>query len=150
MDRSDSMTFFSFETILPELETDGFVVSFVQPFGVCYELTESGQDSVSMFSDSIPQSLRERITEILSDSSLSFRRETQTTSRLTGDEQNGYHLELLVLDGGKTVFGITLAVASKEAALVLRSRWEAESSRLYDVIWDSLYRGSMDEEGGNA
>ena len=41
VDRTDSMTYFSFETILPELEADGLVASFPRPFGVCYGLTAS-------------------------------------------------------------------------------------------------------------
>ncbi len=148
VDRTDSMTFFAFETILPELETDGFVASFVRPYGDCFALTERGQESVSLFCDSIPLSLRERIDKTVTESATSFLRETQTTSRLSGNEQDGYMLELLVLNGEETVFGVTLAVASKEAALVMRSRWEAQSGALYELVWDNLYRGSADERRG--
>ena len=120
VDITDSMTFFSFETILPELEADGFVAAFVRPFGDCYGLTESGQESVSLFAESIPMTLREKIDQTVSENANLFLRETQTTSRLSGNEQAGYVLELLVLNGEETVFGVTLAVASKEAALVMR------------------------------
>ena len=64
----------------------------------------------------------------------------QTSSRLDGNEEDGYTLYLLVLNGEQTVFGITLSVASKEAALVMRSNWEAKSGELYDSVWNTLYR----------
>ncbi len=145
VDRTDSMTFFSFETVLPELEADGFVAAFTRPFGACYGLTATGQEQVTLFSDSIPLVLRERIDRVLSDSAGSFLRETQTTSRLSGNELDGYVLELLVLNGEETVFGITLSVASKEAALDMRSRWAAQSGELYDLVWDRLYRGTANK-----
>ena len=55
VDRTDSMTFFAFETILPELETDGFLAAFVRPYGDCFGLTASGQESLALFADSIQE-----------------------------------------------------------------------------------------------
>lgn len=148
VDRTDSMTFFAFETILPELETDGFVASFVRPYGDCYGLTASGQESLALFSDSIPITLRDSIDRTVSDAKGSFLREKQTTSRLSGNERDGYTLELLVLSGEETVFGITLSVASKEAALSMRCRWAKESESLYDLVWDRLLRGTEELSRG--
>ncbi len=147
VDRTDSMTYFSFETILPELETDGLVASFARPFGICYDLTQSGQESLSMFLDSIPLSAREHIRQVMEESAGLFRRETQTTTRITGDEEKGYTLELLVLNGEETVFGITLAVASMETALSMRSLWEERSADLYEFVWGKLTRGAEDDTG---
>ncbi len=145
VDRTDSMSFFSFETILPELESDGFLASFVRPFGDCYGLTDHGMESVELFKESIPTSTRERIDKVVKESEFDFLRETQTTSRLSGNEEGGYSLELLVLNGEQTVFGITLSVASKEAALIMRSNWESKSGELYDSIWNTLYHPSDEE-----
>ncbi len=142
VDRTDSMSYFSFETILPELETDGFIASFVRPYGDCYGLTEHGLESVRLFGDSIPVSMREKIDRIVSESTFDFVRETQTASRLSGNEDDGYVLELLVLNGEQTIFGITLSVASKEAALVMRSNWETKSGELYDSVWNALYKSA--------
>ena len=145
VDRTDSMSFFSFETILPELESDGFLASFVRPFGDCYGLTDHGMESVELFKNSLPSSVRERIDRIISESAFDFLRETQTTSRLSGNEEDGYTLELLVLNGVQAVFSITLSVASKEAALIMRSNWESKSGELYDSIWNTLYHPSDEE-----
>lgn len=145
VDRTDSMTFFSFETILPELEADGLIVSFKRPYGACYGLTQSGQESLSMFLDSVPLSARKRISEAVAQSADLFLREMQTTSRLSGDDNKGYTLELLVLNGEDTVFGLTLAVASLETALSMRSRWEAHSAELYEYVWEKLTREAADQ-----
>ncbi len=145
VDRTDSMSFFSFETILPELETDGYLASFVRPFGDCYGLTDHGMESVKLFKESIPASTRERIDKVVKESEFVFLREAQTTSRLSGNEEDGYSLELLVLNGEQTVLGITLSVASKEAALIMRSNWESKSGELYDSIWNTLYHPSGEE-----
>ncbi len=142
VDRTDSMTFFEFETLLPALENDGFTASFSRPFGDCYALTEAGQEQVALFSDTLPQTQRDKVDAVLRENASSFRRETQTTSRVSGNERDGYQVELLVLDGQETVFGIRLAVASEEAALVMRSRWEAQSGSLYDYVWKTLYEGT--------
>lgn len=144
VDRTDSMTFFEFETLLPALESDGFVASFSRPFGDCYALTEAGQEQVQLFADTLPATQREKLAAVLAENAAGFRRETQTTARISGNERDGYRLELLVLDGKETVFCIQLAVASEEAALVMRSRWEAESGPLYDHIWKTLYEGTTD------
>ena len=146
VDRTDSMTFFAFESVLPELEQDGHVAVFVRPYGECYGLTQSGQEAISLFSDSIPESLRQKIDRAVTETATAVLREMQTTSRLTGNERDGYSLELLVLSGEETVFGLTLAVASKEAALTMRSRWARESEALYDLVWDRLFRGSGDDD----
>lgn len=146
VDRTDSMTYFAFETVLPELENEGLVAVFPRPYGDCYGLTNSGQEAVALFGDSIPETLRDKLHRAVSETAAVVRREKQTTSRITGNERDGYSLELLVLNGDETVFGVTLAVASMEAALTMRSRWASESEALYDVVWDRLFRGSDDEK----
>lgn len=144
VDRTDSMTFFAFETALPELEAEGLVAAFVRPYGDCFGLTDGGQESVALFSDSIPASLREAIDRAVSETAPAVLREKQTTSRISGNERDGYSLELLVLNGEEVLFGVTLAVASKEAALEMRRRWATESEALYDTVWNRLYRPTGD------
>jgi len=146
VDRTDSMTYFAFEAVLPELEQDGHVAVFVRPYGECYGLTQSGQEALSLFADSLPLSLRQKLDSTVSETKSVVLREMQTTSRISGNEKDGYQLELLVLNGEETVFGLTLAVASEEAALTMRSRWARESEALYDLVWKRLFGESNDDK----
>ncbi len=135
---NDCMDYFTFETVLPELEEDGFLAAFPRSFGACYGLTDAGRDALKMFADSIPHSQREKLSAYLSLHRDEFLREAQVSSSMAPDGLGGYSLRLSVQENEQVIFGITLSVASQEAALAMRSNWNAQSGALYDLIWDKL------------
>lgn len=141
---NECMPYFTFETVLQELEDDGLITAVTRPFGDCFGMTELGRESVKLFEGTLPLSLRVILAEYMEAHGAEFARELQTVSSMTPSRSGGYSVRLSVIEQDEVFFGITISVASKEDALRIRRHWEAKSVKLYSEIWDKLWTPSGD------
>lgn len=134
---NSEMEYFAFEEALGELLEDGLIAEVPKPYGDCLGATDLGREALSMFEKSIPQDERRKLDAYLAAHSGDFSRETQIASRIekTGA---GVTLHLLLTEADRTVLSVSLAAASEEQAIAMRSRWESASEPIYNYIWDVL------------
>jgi hypothetical protein len=134
---NSEMEYFAFEEALGELLEDGLLTEVPKPFGAGLGLTDLGREALSLFEKSIPQNERDRLDAYLSAHRTDFLRETQISSRIE-KTASGPMLHLTLSEADRTVLSVSLAAASEEQALSLRSRWDDAAEDVYNFIWDTL------------
>ena len=134
---NSEMEYFAFEEALGELLEDGLLAEVPKAFGDCLGVTDLGREALSMFEKSIPQDERRKLDGYLLEHRGDFLRETQVSSRIekTG---SGAMLHLSIIEGDRVILSVSLAAASEEQAMAMRSRWEAAGEPIYNYIWDAL------------
>ena len=63
MVENDCMSYFDFQTAMYEMEQDGMIAAIPRAFGQAYRITASGESVLSMFEESLPFSLRQRLAD---------------------------------------------------------------------------------------
>ena len=134
---NSEMEYFAFEEALSELIEDGLLTEVPKPFGDCIGVTDPGREALQMFEKSIPQDERKRLDAYLSEHRNEFLHETQISSRIERTDE-GVVLHLLLTEAGRVILSVSLAAASEEQAMKMRSRWESASEPIYNFIWDTL------------
>ena len=134
---NSEMEYFAFEEALGELMEDGLLCEVPKAYGSCLGATDLGREALSMFEKSVPMDERRRLDAYLDAHRNDFMRETQISSRIEKSGA-GVTLHLLLSEADRTVLSVSLAAASEEQAMAMRSRWEATSEPIYNYIWDVL------------
>lgn len=137
---------FDFSQSFASLQERGYILEVPRPFGQAVKMTKEAREAEEMFRDTLPLSLRNRIDAYLNEHAAEFHRETQYTAQETPLEGGGVLLKLSVLEGSRVLLEISLSLASKEEALCMKSRWQKESSALYEEIFTRLMKKNGDEE----
>lgn len=134
---NSEMEYFAFEEALGELTEDGLLTEVPKAYADCFGVTDLGREALSMFEKSIPQDERRKLDGYLAAHSGDFSRETQISSRIEKSE-TGVMLHLLLSEADRVILSVSLAAASEEQAISMRSRWETGSEPIYNYIWDTL------------
>lgn len=134
---NSEMEYFAFEEALGELLEDGLLTEVPKAFGNCLGATDLGREALSMFEKSIPQDERNRLDDYLLTHRNEFSRETQISSRIEKTD-SGVLLHLLLTEQNRIILSLSLAAASEEQAMAMRSRWEKAGEPIYNFIWDTL------------
>lgn len=134
---NSEMEYFAFEEALGELSEDGLIAEVPKAYGDCIGVTDLGREALAMFEKSVPQDERRKFDAYLSDHRNEFSRETQVTSRIEKSDA-GVMLHLILSENNRVMLSVSLAAASEEQAIAMRSRWENGSEPIYNFIWDTL------------
>lgn len=134
---NSKMEYFSFEEALGELLEDGLLTEVPKAYGACLGVTDSGREALAMFEKSIPLDERNRLDAYLNEHRGDFTRETQIASRIENTDA-GVLLRLMLTEANRVILSLSLAAASEEQAIAMRSRWEQSSELIYNYIWDAL------------
>ena len=134
---NSDMQYFAFEESLGALLEDGLLTEVPKTFGDCLGVTDLGREALSMFEKSIPADERKKLDAYLLSHRGEFLRETQISSRIekTGSD---VMLHLFITEADRTILAVSLAAASEEQAMELRSRLENAGESIYNYIWDIL------------
>lgn len=134
---NSDMEYFAFEEALGELLEDGLLTEVPKAYGDCLGVTDSGREALAMFEKSIPQDERRKLDAYLDAHRGDFTRETQIASRIEKTD-SGVTLRLMLTESDRVILSLSLAAASEEQAIAMRSRWEQGSEPIYNYIWDTL------------
>lgn len=134
---NSSMEYFAFEEALGELLEDGLVAEVPKAYGACLGATDLGREALQMFEKSIPQDERRKLDAYLDTHRNDFVRETQIASRIEKTDA-GVTLQLLLTEADRVILSVSLAAASEEQAIAMRSRWKEGSEPIYNYILDTL------------
>lgn len=139
---NSEMEYFAFEQALSELLEDGLLTEVPKAYGTCLGATDLGREALSMFEKSVPMDERKKLDAYLAAHRNDFTRETQISSRIE-KAKDGVTLHLLLTEADRVILSVSLAAASEEQAIAMRSRWEANSEPIYNYIWDVLSKDEM-------
>lgn len=146
MVENDCMQYFDFETVMHELEEDGFIAAIPRTFGQGYRVTSRGTECLDMFEESLPRSYRDKLTIYADANRAAMRQETQLVSSMEAQPNGGYIVTLKAQEKNAVVLKLEMRVASREMAQKIRGNWPAASDRIYSVMLKELLKEPEQEE----
>ena len=150
MIENECMSYFDFQTAMHELEEDGFIAAIPRSFGQGYRVTGRGKQSLSLFQESLPFSLRRRLADYAEANREAMRRETQLVTSMEEQPSGGYMVELTAQEQNAVVLRISMLVASRDMAQRVRANWAGASNEIYRVLLDQLLQQTKAPEAEQA
>ncbi len=113
------------------LEEGDFIASLTVVGVQMYFLTKRGNDVISLFDNTLPRSLREQLDAYIDEHIDEFHR--NCTMRCDYDmlSDGSCQAKFALVESGKPIFELDIALPSAESTRVAQKRWEAASSELY-------------------
>ena len=146
MIENDCMSYFDFQSAMHELEEDGFIAAIPRVFGQGYRVSARGDETLRMFEESLPASLRDRLMQYATESREPMRRETQLTTSMEEQKSGGYRVHLRAQEQSTVVLDIELLLASRDMAQRTRSNWAGASSDIYGYLLAHLLKDGKETD----
>ncbi len=103
-----------------------------------YIMTETGKNTIELFSDRVSQSLRRTINDSIDTKKKSFVIKTNITADYYKEDDHEYIVHLLVKEGIYTLMDIKVNVVSNKDAKIICDNWEKKAQHLYADILNKL------------
>lgn len=148
MVENDCMSYFDFQTSMAEMEEDGFLAAIPRTFGQGYRVTARGEEALRMFEESLPYSLRTRLTEYAEQNRNDMIRETQLVSSMEELYGGAYRVHLRVQEKTAVVVDISFDVISRAMAQRVRAGWQENAEEIYMYILNKLLEEGKESPDG--
>ena len=106
--------------------------------GKIYAMTTDGKDTLALFVDSVPVSLREQVAEYEQQHREQLKSTAQYLSQMHEASGGGYAVQLMAAEGDRILFCIELSAASREIAIRMRKSWPEACPALYGAVLATL------------
>ena len=147
MVENDCMSYFDFQSAMYEMEEDGLLAAIPRAFGQGYRITAPGESTLAMFEESLPFSLRQRLSAYAEAARESMRLETQLLTSMEELYGGAYRVHLKAVEQNDVVLDIEMKPASRSMAKRDRRNWERASEEIYSFLLKKLLlTGETDEE----
>ncbi len=146
MVETECMDYFDFQPAMHDLEEDGFIVAIPRTFGQGYRIAGRGEESLSLFSESLPYSLRKKLSEYAEANRAQMLEETQLVSSMQEQESGAYLVELKAQERDRVLLTISMQVASRSMAQRIRKNWAAASEDIYANLLSRLLNAGEEED----
>lgn len=140
MIENDCMDYFDFQPAMHDLEEDGYLAAIPRTFGQGYRVTVRGEECLKLFGESLPFSLRERLSAYAAENRAQMVEETQLVSSMQEQESGAYLVELKAQEHDRVVLVISMQVASRGMAQKIRANWAAASEGIYANLLTELLK----------
>ena len=132
------MQFFELQTAISELEEERLVAAVPSAFGQAYHLTQSGKDTIDMFDERLPLSLRERMTELCEQLGEKLRRKAQYASSMEKLPSGAYRVTLRALERGNELLSLSFLLPDAQSAGKACKQWELKAEAIYRFSLERL------------
>lgn len=139
----DMMNYFDLQQYLTDLVDTSMIEYSESEKEQYYILTESGKNTLELFSDRVSQSLRRMMNDSIDMKKKSFVIKTNITSDYTKEDENDYIVHLSVKEGIYTLMDIKINVVSNKDAKIICENWDKQAQHLYGDILNKLMGGSQ-------
>lgn len=134
----DIMNYFDLQQFLTDL-VDSSMLEYSSSEGdQYYIITESGKNTLELFSDRVSQSLRRTINDSVDSKKKSFVIKTNISADYTKEDDNDYMVHLSVKEGIYTLMDIKVNVVSNRHAKQICENWQKKAQYLYGDILNRL------------
>ncbi len=134
MTEYDLMNYFDLMIALNDLCRQGHAARFEQEAAWRYETTQAGRELLSLFSNRIAGSLRDKVDEHAAEWRERIRRERSTGASVRQTERGEYEVTLSLSDNGTSLVSITLSLPTSELARRMADNWKTQSGGVYATI----------------
>jgi len=135
---NDWMDYFDFQTRLTELEEDALVAAIPCAFGQGYRITPQGEQTLSMFLEELPYSLREKLSASAAENRDAVRSEAQFYARQTAMPDGGYLAVLRLLDKTSHILDISMRFPTAQLAQAACDAWPRQAEGIYQAMLNAL------------
>lgn len=134
----DYTNYFNIQQTISELIDDNYISSETIRNSSFYEITESGKETLSFFSQNISRAIRDDIDTYLREHKYSLRNEVSTLADYYENKKDEYITRLRVMEGESAVIELKLSVPTEREANLICNNWKKKSSDLYAYVISSL------------
>ncbi|MBE0449237.1 MAG: DUF4364 family protein [Clostridia bacterium] len=134
----DIMNFFDLQQFLTDLVATSMLEYSSSEGENYYIITESGKNTLELFSDRVSQSLRRIINDSVDSKKKSFMIKTNISADYSKEDDNDYMVHLSVKEGIYTLMDIKVNVVSNKHAKQICENWEKKAQYLYGDILNKL------------
>ena len=131
-------SYFNIQQAISELIEDNYISSETIRNSSLYQITDSGRETLSFFSHSISQAIRDDIDIYLKEHKYSLRNEVSTLADYFESKKDEYVARLRVVEGESTVIELILSVLTEREANIICNNWRDKSADIYAYVISSL------------
>ncbi len=131
-------SYFNIQQAISELIEDNYISSETIRNSSLYQITDSGRETLSFFSHSISQAIRDDIDSYLKEHKYSLRNEVSTLADYFESKKDEYITRLRVVEGDSTVIELSLSVPTEREASIICNNWREKSADIYAYVISSL------------
>jgi len=103
-----------------------------------YKLTDSGKESVSFFSNKIPENIRMDILDYLKQHEFTLRNKNSSIANYYKSTLDEYIVTLSITEDNSTLIDLNLSVPTEAIASKMCFNWEKKSQEIYSYIFKNL------------
>lgn len=134
------MPYFELQSAVSELEEEGLVAAVPQAFGQVYSLTAGGRDTIDMFFERLPLSLREDIEDYVRQNGGKVIRSAQYASGTEKLPSGAYRATLKAIEGDNELIALNLLLPDAQSARLACKQWEGSAGDIYRYVFNLLLR----------
>jgi DNA-binding PadR family transcriptional regulator len=133
--------YFSLQQCISELTEEEFIMVETVGHTSLYQITPSGEETLSFFQGMISQTIQAEILAYLKKNKYSLRDETSTLSEYHKLSKDEYMVSLRVMEKKNPIIDIHLSVPTEEDAAKVCSNWRNQSQEIYSYVLNQLLKG---------
>ncbi len=130
--------YFNIQQAISELIDDNYISSETIRNSSLYQISESGKETLSFFSHSISQAIRDDIDTYLKEHKYSLRNEVSTLADYFENKKDEYIARLRVMEGESAIIELKLSVPTEREANLVCNNWKNKSSDIYAYVISTL------------
>ena len=133
--------YFELQSAIYELEEEGFLAAVPRPYGQAYCLTPKGKETLGMFVERLPQSVRDDLTDYANACREKLRRETQFSSASEKAGMGGaYRTTLRAMELNGELLQISILLPDAASATYAAAVWPERAQAIYSAILSELMK----------
>lgn len=135
---NDLMNYFDMMFTLADLCDQGLTVRSERLGQSYYELTDAGRETLDMFGNRLPASLREQMDSLTPQWRKRIQIEQEYQSDYHQTKRGEYELHLRVIEQDMEMLHLTLSLPSEEIAKTMKENWPEQAQALYANLFAAL------------
>ncbi len=137
---------FNIHESLSELIDKGFVsVNTIRDMHH-YTITDSGEEALYYFENTISKPIKQEILEYFQQEKINLKNENEVYADYYGNETGDFTVECFIKDRHETLVDLKMTVPSRSMALSICDRWRDKSKAFYEYMIQELWEDDDNEE----
>ncbi len=132
------ISYFDLQSALAELEQESFVAAVPRAYGQAYAITAAGEETLQMFEEQLPQSLRDDLLIHAESQRDELRRETQFSTYHEQNPYGGVDVMLSILERENATLRLRVRLPDAQTASEVCKAWPDRAQRVYQAVIKEL------------
>ncbi len=135
---SNILDYFTMMDFLLDMQNLGMITTVLIEDKTCYDITVKGSETVTMFEDKIPMSIRERIYDGAMQILDNISRGREIVTDIVPIDMKKYLAKCGIYERGTPLLEINLFAGSRKSAQEIQERFKKGAGELYRIILEKI------------